>query len=71
MTNHPATSDGQQLSIYRQMTPSARVRTACGLHDFAHQRLVLQMSLRHPDLSRREILVKVARRFLGDAAAIL
>ncbi|NQU12191.1 hypothetical protein HQ590_15460 [bacterium] len=71
MTSHPDTSDRQQLLIYRQMTPAARVRTACDLHDFAHQRLVLQMSRRYPDRSRREILVTVARRFLGDAAAIL
>ncbi len=60
-----------QQTIYRGMTPQQRLQAACALHDFAHQRLVLEAQRRFPDLSRREILVIVARRFLGDAAAVL
>ncbi len=60
-----------QQAIYCGMTPDRRLEVACALHDFAHQRLVLQAQRQFPDRSHREILVMVARRFLGDAAAVL
>ena len=60
-----------QQDIYRRMTPAQRVQAACGLHDFAHQRLVLHLSRRYPERPSREVLVMAARRFLGDAASVL
>ena len=60
-----------QLDVYRRMTAAQRVVAGCGLHDFAHARLVAHMSRLHPEKSRREVLIVVARRLLGDAAGIL
>jgi hypothetical protein len=60
-----------QQEIYRAMTPSQRVRAGCSLHDFVHQRLVLEAQRQFPSRSPREIRVTVARRLLGDAAGVL
>jgi hypothetical protein len=60
-----------QLAVYRQMTPAQRVSVGCGLHDFAHHRLVVHLARQYPDKTEREILVAVAKRFLGDAAGVL
>ena len=61
----------RQIDVYRRMSPAQRVSAGCGLHDFAHHRLVVHLSRQHPEKTEREILTMVARRFLGDAAGVL
>lgn len=60
-----------QLEIYRRMSSDQRVKAACGLHDFAHHRLVVHFRQLHTNKTEREILVLAARRLLGDAASVL
>ena len=60
-----------QWEIYQAMPPWRRIATACALHDFAHQRLVIHLSRRYPDKPRSEILKIALRRFLRDAARVL
>ena len=70
---HLVSPDGpmSQLEIYRSMSPAERVAAGCALHDFAAERLRIHLRRKYPEKSEREILVAVARRFLGDAARVL
>jgi hypothetical protein len=52
------------------MTPAQRVRAACGLHDFVHNRLTADLARRLPNKTHQEILTLAARRLLGDAAGV-
>jgi hypothetical protein len=60
----------RQIAIYRTMTPAQRVRAACGLHDFVHNRLTADLARRLPNKTHQEILTLAARRLLGDAAGV-
>jgi hypothetical protein len=64
-------SDSRQIEIYRRMNSRERIAVACGLHDFAHQRVVLCLREQFPDKTEREILIEAACRFLPESAAIL
>lgn len=61
----------KQVDVYRRTSPAQRVSAGCGLHDFAHHRLVVHLGRQHPEKTEHEILTMVARRFLGDAAGVL
>jgi hypothetical protein len=61
----------EQLEIYRRMTPAQRVAIGCSLHDFAFERVLLDLRRRQPDRSEAEHRREAARRFLGDAARVL
>jgi hypothetical protein len=64
-------ADARQIEIYRRMRPDQKVALACGLHDFAHQRVLLYLRRLHPEKTEREILVEAAVRFCGESAAVL
>jgi hypothetical protein len=63
-------TDARQIEIYRRMKPHEKVAAACGLHDFAHQRVLLYLRRLHPEKSEREIQVETAVRFCGESAAV-
>jgi len=60
-----------QIDVYRRMTSAERVKTGCALHGFAHQRMVLFLSRKHPNKSPAEVLRMAAGRFLHDTAGVL
>jgi hypothetical protein len=61
----------RQSEIYRSMTPAQRVKVACGLHDFAHRRVIASLKALHPEKTPEEILLMAAERFLDESAAVL
>jgi len=61
----------EQLAIYRRMSPSERVAAGCALHDFAFQRVMLDLRRQYPDRSEESLLKDATRRFLGEAAGVL
>ena len=61
----------EQRAIYRRMTPAERVSTGCALHDFAFNRVLLDLKGKWPELSHAELLKLATRRFLGEAAGVL
>ena len=61
----------EQCEIYRRMTPSDRVATGCALHDFAFERVLLDLKRKNPDRPAAELVKEAARRFLGEAAGVL
>ena len=64
-------SENQQVLIYRNMSQPQRVSAGCALHDFAHQRVVLYLKNKYPEVSECEILRLAAKRFLGESAGVL
>ena len=64
-------TDAKQTDLYRRMKPDQKFAVACGLHDFAHQRVLLYLRRLHPGKTEREILVEAAVRFCGESAAVL
>jgi Rv0078B-related antitoxin len=61
----------EQVRIYRRMSSAERVAAGCALHDFACERLLLDLRRRHPDSSEDEIQRMLVRSFLGEAAGVL
>lgn len=64
-------TDPRQIEIYRRMAPNERIAVACGLHDFAHHVVVLNLKEQHPEWSERDIQIEAASRFLNESAAVL
>ena len=64
-------ADARQIEIYRRMKPDQKLAAACGLHDFAHQRVLLYLHKVHPEKTEREIQVMAAVRFCGESATVL
>ena len=61
----------EQVEIYRRMSPAERVAAGCALHDFAFDRVMLDLKRMHPDSPDSELLKQAARRFIGEAAEVL
>ena len=61
----------EQTNIYRKMSATKRVETACGLHDFAFNRLLILLKRQHPDLTDRSVKILATKRILGESAGIL
>ena len=61
----------EQRRIYRRMSPAERVATGCALHDFAFDRVLLDLKRKHPDRTISELHEQAARRFIGEAAGVL
>ena len=61
----------EQREIYARMSPAERVATGCALHDFAFERVLEALRRDHSDLPESELLKRAARRFIGEAAAVL
>lgn len=64
-------TDAKQIDLYRRMKPDEKLAVACGLHDFAHQRVLLYLRRLHPEKTEREIQVEAAVRFCGESATVL
>ncbi len=66
-----AAMTNEQIEIYRRMSPAERVAAGCALHDFAFNRVMLDLKRRHPDSPEAELLREAVRRFIGEAAGVL
>jgi hypothetical protein len=64
-------TDTRQIEIYRRMGSHEKLAVACGLHDFAHERVLLYLRRLHPEKKDREIQIEAAVRFCGESAAVL
>jgi len=61
----------EQCEIYRGMTPAERVAAGCALHDFAFERVLLNLKREQPERPESELIKEACRRFLGEAAGVL
>jgi hypothetical protein len=59
----------EQLAIFRAMTPAQRVQGAMQLNRFARQLLAGKAKTDHPEWTKEEIEIEVARRMLAAALA--
>ena len=62
--------NNKQIEIYKKMPSHIRIKTACQLHDFAHNRLISYYKNKFPLKKEKEIYKLVAKRFLHESTTI-
>ena len=60
-----------QEQIYKTMLPHERIAVACSLHDFAYERVFVDLRSRHPEMSTERVRLETAIRFLHGSEGIL
>ena len=61
----------RQQQIYIATLPSERIAVACSLHDFAYERVFVDLRGRHPEMSIERLKLETATRFLKESETIL
>lgn len=53
------------------MTSAQRIKAACGLHDFAVNKIFSALKIKHPEMDKKELMKMVTKRFLDESARFL
>ena len=60
-----------QYQIYKNMPTYQRLRIGCQLHDFALNRLKIQLHQQMKNANKKTIQNVILKRFLGESTGIL
>ncbi len=63
--------NNKQLEIYKKMTLPQRITAACGLHDFAVNKIYATLKLKYPEMEKKTLMKMMAKRFLNESARFL
>jgi len=63
--------NNKQLEIYKKMTLPQKISAACGLHDFAVNKIYATLQLKYPKMEKTALLKMMTKRFLHESARFL
>jgi hypothetical protein len=55
--------DQRYLDVLRRLGPAGRLKTACGLFEFARKFLTVNLRAQHPDWTEEQVRQAVMKRF--------